>query len=458
MKLIKQSRDIQYKSTTYEYLLKNGVRVLETVKPESTDFDISVVLKAGSFYETQLRVPQGTAHFLEHMLTRPNKKFKTQVELNNFTYGNKSRPSFYPNAGTSKRFVYHYAHGQYKAAERMIQYLASGLDYPVRDFSKYIEKERQIILGEIQRKDDPSKDTRLNFDKFFWGEDFPEFAQRVLGTEQSVNEISVDHLVKFWQQLYVANNVVIAIQSPQKLAGELKKLVQSLATIFPARPTEVKEKWGGLRAEHKYRHFRYDPAQGVFLSLNYFYELPPRDQKMDYEKDLKFLLLSDFFYKIGHDYLREQNGLIYDPSSFNERILFNFKDRGFSLSCSLENLETVFAKLDHMLSTYWREFLNSVDGKRWFAGVVSKYIFRRAKYFDSDYAEDLATEVLDGEDYAYDVRQSIKAAKKITLSEFTDFVGDFLKIPMGLWLVSPYKDEEIIPIYEKSKLYEMYKE
>jgi hypothetical protein len=256
--------------------------------------------------------------------------------------------------------------------------------------------------------------------------------------------------------LYVAENAVIAIQSPTRLSRDIKKMVSSLAAIFPSRKLEITEKWGDFIVEQKYRHFQYDPNKGIFMSLNYFYELPSRELEMDYERDLKFLLLSDFFYKIGHEYLREQNGLIYDPNPFNYRVLFNYKVRGFSLYCSFENLEQVFVKLAYMLETYWREFLNSNDGKRWFAGVVSRYIFRGAMDFDADYAEGMATCLLDSEDYTFDLRQSVKAAKKITLYEFVDFVGEFLKIPMGMWLVSPYKDEQLIPVYEQSKLCKMY--
>jgi hypothetical protein len=106
-----------------------------------------------------------------------------------------------------------------------------------------------------------------------------------------------------------------------------------------------------------------------------------------------------------------------------------------------------------MLTTYWKEFLFSETGDKWFKNIVSEYLFKGTDEYDADFARKQAVDLLLGEDIKYDYREATKAIKKITREDVAKYLEEYLKIAPGIWMVSPFEDKEIYDIFESSSLY-----
>lgn len=118
MKLLDKFKDKNYSAENRIYQFKNGVRLVYSYKPDIKDVDLDIIFLAGSYFEKQIGVPNGTTHFLEHMMMNPNAKFKTQKDIEEFTFGNSRKPTFYKNAANYKNFVKFYAYGHTKGLDR----------------------------------------------------------------------------------------------------------------------------------------------------------------------------------------------------------------------------------------------------------------------------------------------------------------------------------------------------
>ncbi len=168
MKIIKKWVDTNEKTTNYRYSLDNGMEFVHAVNPRSRECNFSVVVSGGMAFEEEIGVPQGTAHFLEHIIFgNPNNFLKTKDKFDSFTFGTKYRPGFSSNATTTRQYVYFYGHGNRKASKRILKYIYAVMNYPKKRIGGFIEKERNIILGELERMYKEDKDSGLEYDKLF---------------------------------------------------------------------------------------------------------------------------------------------------------------------------------------------------------------------------------------------------------------------------------------------------
>lgn len=456
MKRIDSWKDTNYRVTNQLYELKNGIKVLLTENPRTIDFDFAVIINAGNFYEDKIGVPQGTAHFLEHiMYGNPNKVFKTREAMNKYEYGSKNRPSIYFNAATGDEHISFYAHGNEKGAERMINSVFSRIDYPLENIKKYLEKERKIISGELQRKNKEERSTFIQYSKFIWGDVYPELTKVRLGTSESLKKISETDLVKFYKTTFNSKNIIIAIQSRNKLTPKLKKAIKQFEKLEFSSKKKLKVDVRRIAPKFNYKHFEEDNSRSVFFSINHVYDLDLK--KINYKINRLSGLTSSFIYKLGHEYLREKKGLIYDLDSLNFQPTPYQKIRGFSLSCELSKLKEVFDESITMYTHFYKDFLNSKDGEKWLNDTFSHEIFKRNTDHDSEYAETEAKDVLDDTLYwKFDFKKAKKAALEITKDDLIEFFEKFVKIKPYVWFVSPYKQEDVYTEFKKSKFFEHY--
>ncbi|MDQ6986136.1 MAG: hypothetical protein Q9M91_07360 [Candidatus Dojkabacteria bacterium] len=146
MKLLDSWKDDYNNISNKIYQLDNKVKLIHSENPNTLDFDFSIIIKGGSYYERQVGVPQGTAHLLEHIIAaNPNNLFKTRSEIDNFTYGTRTRPSIDHNASTSREYIYIYAHSNFKAWKEVIDFNFARVNYPLDNIEKFIEKERLYL-------------------------------------------------------------------------------------------------------------------------------------------------------------------------------------------------------------------------------------------------------------------------------------------------------------------------
>lgn len=185
-----------------KHLLKNGIRVMMEPIPYVQSVSIGFWIRAGSLYETAHE--NGISHFIEHMLFKgTSKRSAKQIAAEVDDLGGEL------NAFTSKECtcVYVKVLGEHAAVAIDIisdMILNSSFD------DVELQKERMIILDEINLYDDSAED--LIYDRLseimFKGH---ALGRPILGSVESINGIDRDLMLSYFKRHYNAENLVISI-------------------------------------------------------------------------------------------------------------------------------------------------------------------------------------------------------------------------------------------------------
>ncbi len=457
MKLIDTWHDKYYNLHTNIYILKNGMRVVHTINPSSVEVDVGFVLSGGSVYENQIGVPSGTAHLYEHILFNGNAVFKNKEALDSFSYGTKSKPAFWHNGSTSKRYLGLYGGGNYKAALRLIKLIISQIKYPESRIHEFIEKERKIVLDELQREKPEEKNQSIQYDKFFFNDTYPEFVGNVIGSKESILSITIDDLIKYKNRVLTGPNSVFTIVTSKTLTTPIKKAILELENILPKKQSSLKRNKSKIKPRFQYKHFFDDSASnGIFLSVAYLYT---KDwMKIDYKSDRATFFIWDLFRRSFHLYLREKNQVIYDLEIINQSYFFDYKLRGINFTVDKDKLLSALDFTFDAFESYWKEFLFSKEGERWFESEVSGYIFKvNSSIKNNDYAYNIGCDLLEDSLIKFDYSIAKEEAIKLTREDLVDFYKEFFKNQRPrFWFESRYQDEEVLSIFKRSKFYKKF--
>jgi predicted Zn-dependent peptidase len=445
-KLIDKWFDKHHNIRNYLYRYENGVRLVVSQNPATVEMNLTAVFQAGSYFERQVGVPQGTAHFLEHMMCNPSDLFKTREEMDVYTFGNRNQPTIYKNAATSRKYLYFYLNANYLAHDRSISYLNHQLHYPMTRFPEFMETERKIILAEWHHLPKPDKDASLQAKLFLLDGHNPEFSEAVIGTAESISQIQISDLEKYYKEMLNADNLVIAVQMPHAPNRTILTRLNSLATGFAPALPKIKNQ-ETLYNSFRYRVFNDPKQQGLYMSFNYFIQRRP---EYDYKEQVLYYLLNNLINKVGKDEYREKRGLVYDVGYTSMDLTWDWLVRGYKLTCDPKN---TLEMLDLSL-TFWEkgiEFLKTSHGKLWFTGQISKYIFPLTTQFDNNYAEDIAAGVLE-QKYKYIHVKAVKAARTMKLHDLIGFIEvNFKNTPPHIWIETSLPEEEVAELINVSE-------
>jgi predicted Zn-dependent peptidase len=188
-------------SPFYQHRLANGLQLLGQYMPDVQSVSACFYVRTGARDEEP--VVNGVSHFLEHMTfkgtaTRSyediNREFESMGAEN--------------NAGTGHEFTYFYAKVLREYVPNLIALLADMMR-PRLDADDFAQ-ERQVILEEIARYDDMPRFQISNclFEQYFAGSGL---AQPVLGTNETISNMTVEQMRAYWHRRYGANNMLFAI-------------------------------------------------------------------------------------------------------------------------------------------------------------------------------------------------------------------------------------------------------
>jgi len=183
--------------------LKNGVSVIFDSDSSADTTAIQIWVSVGAIDEE--KNISGISHFIEHLIfkgtpTRTQKQIAPEIE----------KLGGIINAATSKDFTYFYiivpGGHSLKAAEILTDAVLNPL-FPEEE----IEKERKVVLEEMKRKDD--NPTAQLFDEFYSHVylNFFRYAQRVIGTEETVSKLKRDDFLSFHKKFYTPENITVVI-------------------------------------------------------------------------------------------------------------------------------------------------------------------------------------------------------------------------------------------------------
>lgn len=454
MRLLKEWVDTKYNVKNFLYENDYGLKVFHTLNTQTTETYISYILKAGAYFEKQLNVPNGTAHFLEHLLFKPNSKFKTIDEIDKFEFGNRERAKLFINGGTNFQNMYIYGSTHFTRELDLAKRLNNVVSYPI-DIEKYIEEERKVILSEHSRGVKLEKNKYLQFTKFALSGKVHNSNFSVIGEDtKSIVSITKDDILKLYKALFIIPNMIVSVQSPQKLTKSMLDQFNQLSKILPEnadiKPTIFHEK---LKNEFNVGYFFNTESTGINIT---FFKLDDylKRKKVDYKKKLLENLHNSLINYLAYNELREKKGLLYSLDSISlKSALWEYAYFGFDVTSPEEKLPQLLEELYTLYYFRTKKFLKTKPGQRWFENKISSYIFPSTISYDEAYAESKAASILDGREINESDKYK-KEALKATIENLITFADtQNLFVDTTIWVDTHIEIEKVKKIIENSTIY-----
>jgi len=246
--------------------LPNGLEVIAEVQPEAFSMSIGFFVNTGARDET----PElsGVSHFLEHMLFKGTPT-RSAEQLNQMLddLGSQS------NAYTSEEQTVYYLSSLPEFQGQALELLADMMRPALRE--EDFETERQVILEEIAMYDDqPPYGAMERAMEEFFGEH--PLATRVLGTKESVSDLTADAMREYHSARYAPNNLSLVATGAvdfDALVMEAQKMTKHW------RPAEVGRKLNKPLARTKDVQMIHPPA-----TQQYTLEFSPGPGYMDEDR------------------------------------------------------------------------------------------------------------------------------------------------------------------------------
>lgn len=200
--------------------LKNNLRVVTQLLPNTNSITVLILVGAGSRYE-KLEL-NGISHFLEHMFFKGAKKYKNTKEVSEAI--DSVGGDF--NAFTGKEYAGYFVKVSADKYDVAINVLADMLIDARLDIEE-IEKERGVILEEYNMyQDTPMYQIGWDFERLIYGDQ--PMGRDQIGTKELIKSVSQQDFLNYLNDLYTPDNTVIAI------AGnfEEEKIIKDIENLF----------------------------------------------------------------------------------------------------------------------------------------------------------------------------------------------------------------------------------
>ncbi len=208
-------------------ILPSGLTIVSEKIPSVRSVSVGVWIKSGSRDED--KSVNGVAHFLEHMVFKgTEKRSPREIARSLESVGGNL------NAFTSKEQTCYYAEVLDEHLPRAMDVLSDMVCHSTFP-AKEMEKEREVILDEIDSVEDTPDDL---VQEVFMEKLYPDssLGYPILGSRQTVSGLTREQLVDFYARNYQPDNIVIAA------AGNLdhNRLLELCANRFEFPPGQEK--------------------------------------------------------------------------------------------------------------------------------------------------------------------------------------------------------------------------
>ena len=222
--------------------LPNGLRIISQNMPSVRSVSIGMWVNTGSRDEEPIEA--GASHFLEHLLFKGSEEMTAHYISEAFDAVGARH-----NAFTSKEYTCYWARCRDADLPLTIDILAEMLQRPAFRQSE-IDSERHVVLEEINmNEDDPTDVAHELFMRSMW--DGHPLAPPILGTKESITDMSRDTIAAYWARRYSPHSTVVAA------AGRLDH------ADLVARMTAAMGDWAG----EPIRRARFDPTPARRVNL-----------------------------------------------------------------------------------------------------------------------------------------------------------------------------------------------
>lgn len=212
----------------YTHRLPNGIHIVH-IKAKMASARCGILINRGSRDEKGLR---GVAHFLEHLFFKGTQKRKAYHILSAIDNSGGEL-----NAYTTKEETFVYASFLKSDIRKAIDVVCDVVSQSVFP-EKEIEKERGVILDEINAyKDDPAEDILDCFEDYWFADH--ELGSNILGSVHDVRRINRGSIVDFIHNTYRNDEIVFCTVGQFSFEKILHYAVPALEKFtFQATPSE----------------------------------------------------------------------------------------------------------------------------------------------------------------------------------------------------------------------------
>jgi predicted Zn-dependent peptidase len=217
--------------------LDNGLRLV-TLPMENTSA-VTVLILAGAGSRHEERKTNGIAHFLEHMFFKGGKKYPDTRAVSEAI--DSVGGDF--NAFTSKEFAGYYV----KVASRHIDLamdVLSDMLMEAKFEQKEVEKERGVIIEELNMYlDMPIYQVGNDYERLVFGDQ--PLGWDIIGTIDSLNNLNRDDFVKYKNDLYTPDNIVLTIAG----GFDHNEVMKKVERYFPLKQEKKSHDFLGFNKE-----------------------------------------------------------------------------------------------------------------------------------------------------------------------------------------------------------------
>lgn len=306
-----------------EYILKNNLTVIYERLNYLKSVSLGVWIGAGARYET--RSNNGISHFIEHMVfkgtkTRTAKDIACEIdriggEINAFT--GKDCTCFYTKTLNSDLEI---------AVDILSDMLLNPVFNPV-----HIGTEKKVVLEEISMyEDDPEELVNDLLSEEMWNGS--PLGYPILGTAESLENITKDDLLNYMSLYYVPDNCVISVVGNFEEEYLIEVIDKYFGTWKPLGYCSISNERPSLATRFL---FRKKEIEQTHLSIG-FRGLPMEDKRMYALMALNNIIAGGMSSRLFQS-IREELGLVYSIYSFPT----SFRDCGMFTIYAATNPEKV---------------------------------------------------------------------------------------------------------------------
>ncbi len=287
-----------------KYKLKNGITLIYE-KNDSKSVAVEIMVKAGSNFETKKQA--GLAHFLEHMLFEGTKKRKDSRTIANEIekYGGDF------NAYTTGERTAYFIKIINKKIDVALDILSDMFINPIFD-EKIIEKEKQVILKEINMVTDDSRSHQwILFQKTLF-ENHPA-KNPTYGKRETVDAFTREDLLGFYTRYYAPNNIIISV------VGNVHNVKRKAEKYFNSlKPRKISSRPSVREPPQKRTKVYVERKKTLNSYMVLGYKTFPRTHKHSYVFDVITGILGRGQSGWMFDEIRNKRGLAYQVGANNE--------------------------------------------------------------------------------------------------------------------------------------------
>ena len=201
----------------HHFKLKNGMEVL-LIPDNKTELVMhSVFYKVGGLQDFYGKA--GLAHFLEHLMFRATKNYKSG-ELINFFDNN----GLFYNAATGHELTFYYELGRKELLEDLMKFESDRMKNLILKDDE-INKEREIVKEERRMRVDnvPEEQFLEKLSSIYYNNGY--YGQSLIGSMNDLNAISNQDFRNFYYKYYNPNNAILVINGNFEIQ-KTKKLIE----------------------------------------------------------------------------------------------------------------------------------------------------------------------------------------------------------------------------------------